>query len=647
MAPRMSASGSLARCGPRLVFCRAQQTRRISSSYLAKVAEGEKRWQERAKRIMNGEERHVWDLLGERGYIKDVAGTTGKIKEIMRVKRIGAYVGVDPTADSLHVGHLLAFMPLFWLWFHGHPAVTLLGGATARIGDPIGRLNSRPILSNADISKNVTKIHYQLTRLWHNVIALRDKYGYEKDWAAKHHLLNNNMWLQGLSIYDFTKRLARHMRLGPMLSRDTVKQRLEAGDGMSLGEFMYPLFQGWDFWQMYSKLGIQMQIGGSDQYGNIVAGIHALKVIRESEEAPDARLPTQWQHEPVGFTVPLLLDSAGVKLGKSEGNAVWLDEFKTSAFDLYGYFMRRPDDEVEKMLKLFTFLPMAKIQEIMAEQVQNPSKRVAQHMLAFEVLSLVYGSQRALEEAQQHEFRFGGELPRIIKEPAKSSGILTPNIAPRIDIKLPESVMQLAPSKLLVAAGLANSGSEAQRLVSQQGAYVAAQPGDSGGLVPGNLAWTPVKMWFPGETAKFLIDQKLLILRKGKHNIRIIELVSDKEWDESGQIYPGQPYTGLVRRITQKLQQEAEAGGEPMSATQAKQVLRQNILENDRLHVANNPNIELPSKHELRHRTWDRRMDKKGKGMDKKGKGMDKKGKGMDKKGKGMDKKDKERKVWW
>jgi len=151
---------------------------------------------------------------------------TEKIKEIMRVKRIGAYVGVDPTADSMHIGHLLPFMPLFWMWFHGYPAVTLLGGATARIGDPTGRLTSREHMSNSDISKNVTKIHFQLSRLWRNVVSLRDKYGYEKDWAAKRHLLNNNMWLQGLSIYDFTKRLARHTRIGPMLTRDTQVPRL-------------------------------------------------------------------------------------------------------------------------------------------------------------------------------------------------------------------------------------------------------------------------------------------------------------------------------------------------------------------------------------------------------------------------------------
>ncbi|KAK2617044.1 tyrosyl-tRNA synthetase [Conoideocrella luteorostrata] len=607
MAPRIAASRSIPRCAAQLSWCEVHKSRGIATSYLKKVAEGEARWEKRAERIQNGEERHVWDVLDERGYIKDIAGTPDKIKEVMRIKRIGAYVGVDPTADSLHIGHLLPFMPLFWLWFHGYPAVTLLGGATARIGDPTGRLQSRENISNSEISKNVTKIHFQLTRLWRNVVTLREKYGYEKDWAAKRHLLNNNMWLQGLTVYDFTKRLARQTRIGPMLTRDTVKRKMTEGDGMSLGEFMYPLFQGWDFWHMYNKLGVQMQIGGSDQYGNIVAGIDALKVIRESEEAPYARMPTEWQHEPVGFTVPLLLDSAGVKFGKSAGNAVWLDEFKTSAFELYGYFMRRSDDEVEKLLRLFTFMPMAKIQEVMTMHQADPSKRVAQHTLAFEVISLVHGSQKALQEAQQHQFRFGGELPHVVNEPSEDSGIVTPNNAPRSDIRLPKSVMALSPAKLLYATGLASSNSDGQRLVAQQGAYVAAQPGQSRGLVPGNLAWTPMKMWFPDETAKYLIDDKILILRKGKHNVRIVELVSDEEWEASGQIYPGQPFTGMVRRITEQLQKEAEENGQTLTPNQLKKMVEAKAREQGNLTVANNPDIELPSKREVRQRTKERK----------------------------------------
>ncbi|KAI5467448.1 hypothetical protein BGZ63DRAFT_410412 [Mariannaea sp. PMI_226] len=578
-----------------------RRARTISTTFLEKEAAGNERWQKRADKIQSGELPHVWDILQERGYIKDVAGNPETIKEIMRIKRIGSYVGIDPTADSLHVGHLLPLMPMFLMWFHGHPAVTLIGGSTARIGDPTGRLQSREIMSNSDISKNITKIHVQLKKIWVNVEHLKRKHGYEEDWAAKHHLLNNNMWLGSLTLYEFAKRIARHIRIGPMLSRDTVKRKLNEGDGMSFGEFMYPLLQGWDFWHMYNKLGIQMQIGGSDQYGNIVAGCEALKIIRESEEAPHAKMPSGWQNDPLGFTVPLLTDSSGAKFGKSAGNAVWLDEFKTSAFDLYGFFMRRTDDEIEKLLKMFTFMPLETIQKVMLEHSEDPAKRVAQHALAFEVVSLVHGSQKALEEAKQHEFRFGGKLPTVINEPPTSSGIVTPNNAPRSDIKLPRSIMEKSPAKILHAAGLASSSSEGQRLVVQQGAYIAAQPGQTRGLVPGNLSWTPMKAWFPEETAKYLIDDRMLILRKGKHNIRIVELIDDKEWEASGQIYPGQPFTGVVRRLKEQLKKEAEEKGEILTDEQVIKIANERQA-NSSLKVANNPDIELPSKKEVRER---------------------------------------------
>lgn len=378
---------------------------------------------------------------------------------------------------------------------------------------------------------------------------------------------------------------------------------------MSLGEFMYPLLQGWDFWHLYNKLGVQMQIGGSDQYGNIVAGCDALRTIRDSEPAPHMKMATGWHHEPMGFTVPLLTDSAGVKFGKSTGNAVWLDEFKTSPFELYGYFMRRSDDEIERLLKLFTFMPLSKIQTIMNDHVADPSKRIAQHHLAFEFVSMIHGSQRALQEAQQHKFRFGGELPHVRKEPSSESGVVTPNNRPRSDIQLPRSVMQLSPAKILFATGLASSSSDAQRLVTQQGAYVAAQPGQSRGLVPGNLSWTPIKMWFPEETSKFLIDDKLLILRKGKHNVRIVELISDEEWEKSGRIFPGQAYTGMVRRMKDQLREEAKERGENLNSQQLNKILKAKMKEQAPT-IANNPDIELPSKEELRERAIEKKRNK-------------------------------------
>ncbi|PHH67308.1 hypothetical protein CDD81_35 [Ophiocordyceps australis] len=575
--------------------------RQISTSYLIKVAEGKARWDERAKKIRSGELSNIWDVLNERGMIKDVAGRPDRIKRLIEAKRIGAYVGIDPTGDSMHIGHLVAMMPLFWLWFHGHPACILIGGATARFGDPTGRDKTRDIMSNAQITINITKMHYQLTRLWTNVIAMRDKFNYADDWAAKRHLLNNSMWLQGVTLYDFGKRIARHTRMGPLLGRETLKRRMDSGEGFTVGEFMYPMLQAWDFFHLSMKLGIQMQIGGSDQYGNILTGIDYVRLLRETEETPCVKHEDSWLDDVVGFTTPLLTDGAGEKMGKTTGNGLWLDEYKTTPYDLYGHFVRTADDEVAKYLKLLTFMPTEKIDKLMERHTADPSKRVAQHSLAFEVVSLVHGTEVAIQEVQQHQFRFGGDgleaLPRNFnfKTPAPDSGVVTPNNRPRIDIKLPRSVLDLSPGRILIAAGLAETGVEAQRLVKNQAAYVAAQPGQTRGLVPGTLNWTPIKMWFPGETARYVIDDKLLILRKGKHNVRIIELIPDTEFSDLGYTYPGQPYTGMVRRLKTQIAEKLRLEGKPATAQVVDQSLKQ--LLKDR--VESQSGSDIPTKSDI------------------------------------------------
>ncbi|GKT43200.1 tyrosine-protein phosphatase [Colletotrichum spaethianum] len=606
------------RCaGLPVIQLQQNRPRWISQKVVEKRRTGEEEWAKRAEAIEQGDLQNIWDIFEERGYIKDVAGRTPQVKELLRTKRIGAYVGVDPTAASLHVGHLLPFMPLFWMYLHGYTAVSLVGGATGRIGDPTDRLKTREVMANSEVSMNITKIHYQLKKIWANVEALGRKYGTEPDWAAKRHLVNNNMWWQGLPLYDVMKRLGRYMRIGPMLGRDTVKNKMEKGDGMSLAEFIYPLMQGWDFWHLYSKLGVQMQIGGSDQFGNIVTGIEAVKTIRSSEENPNMRMPETWKDDPIGFTVPLLTDNAGVKFGKSAGNAVWLDPFMTSAFDLYGYFARRSDNEVEKLLKLFTFLPTANIEKLMVEHAQDPPKRVAQHTLAFEVLSLVHGVDVAIREQQQHQFMYskGGNAAQIagaVSTPGAEQDPLAPykavegrpttlNNAPKMDMQLPENLIyNQGIARILYAAGLASSVSEGHRIARAQGAYVAAAPGkDMRGLVPGNLDWTPVKLWYPQDVPKFLIDGRVLIIRKGKHNVRIIEVVSDKEWQESGKAYPGEPYKGKTRVLMQQLKEMAAAEGRKLSRRELEQMVKEKLAaEEEEVTVANNPDIKFPKKSE-------------------------------------------------
>ncbi|KAI1499053.1 hypothetical protein F5X99DRAFT_411524 [Biscogniauxia marginata] len=547
------------------------QTRSITLRVLEKDRLAKLEWAKKARQIQAGEARHLWDILKERGFVKDIAGLDEEIYDLMLLKRIGAYVGIDPTASSLHLGHLLPLMALFWMYLHGYKAISVIGGATAKVGDPTDRLKSRDPISKADMSMNITKMHYQLKRIWLNVEAQGRRFGYEKDWAWRRALLNNSQWYNSVSFVDVVSRLFQGMRLGPMLSRDNVKQKMNNGDGMSLAEFVYPLMQAWDWWHMYSgKLDINMQIGGSDQYGNIVTGTHCIRHLRATEPDPQKKIPRSLLHQPVGFTVPLLTDASGTKFGKTAGNAMWLDPFMTSPYDLYGYLMRRPDNDVERLLKLFTFFPLKEIQSIMEQHNQDPSKRHAHHSLAFEVVALVHGYEEAITIKAQHMVMFAkgyptaldaarGQVEETTSYPSGNQpATYTRAVKFRVDIQLPESlIMSKSISRILYAAGLTDSVSEAHRLVAHQGAYVGGAPGQPAalnkGMPYGELMFTPVKTWFPQDTKNFLIEGKILILRRGKHFVRVVEMVSDKQWEASGQIYPGQEFAGEFRRLRAEL----------------------------------------------------------------------------------------------
>lgn len=539
----------------------------------------EEAWRRKAEKIKAGEDYNVWDLLLERGYVKDTAGTDKQIRELLRMKRISAYVGVDPTAPSLHVGHLLPMMALFWLYIHGYGAVTLVGGSTAKVGDPTDRLKDREKLPGSDLATNVTKTHYQLKRLWTNVEARAKHHQFQKDTAWSRAILNNTTWLNSTPIMEVVSRLFKGMRMGPLLSRDTVKKRLEAStDGMPLDEFIYPLLQGWDWWEMFNSRGVMMQIGGSDQYGNIITGAEAIKYIRDTEPNPEKRLPDNLENTPVGFTVPLLTDSSGAKFGKSAGNAVWLDPFMTSSFDLYGYFMRRPDADVEKLLKVLTFLPLETIKKMLEEHIKDPSKRVAQHALALEVVALAHSTQMAKTARNQHHAVYAKkngitlpagtaqeEVSRFPDDGTPATNELAANF--KVDIELPESLIRgKHMGHILYASGLASSISDGVRLTRFQGAYVAGAPGQKStinkGMAWGDLTYTPIKNWHPDDTANFLIDNELLIVRRGKHFIRVIKMVADAVWKESGRKYPGERDTGEVRDIMQTIKTIRESGTE-------------------------------------------------------------------------------------
>ena len=350
---------------------------------------------------------------------------------------------------------------------------------------------------------------------------------------------------------------------------------MDKGDGMSFAEFCYPVLQAWDWWHMYHTKGIQIQIGGADQYGNIVSGIDAVKHVIRNHPDPKFRLNNAMKNvvksdhyrldnpnaeefdplmEPMGFTVPLLTTASGEKFGKSAGNAIWLNKDMTSVFDLYGYLVGTADADVERLLKLLTFLPLSSISEVMVAHEQNASKRVAQHSLAMEFVTLVHGEEDAKMARIQHQKLVAqrGKLqlsdvleatadPQVPKSPGPKTPV-TSNNAPSMQLVLPRSLVAGQPwPRVLFAAGIADSGSKASHLIAAHGAYVGSRPGGKyssrggmgGTLDRDELMWSPIKA--PDYSAvDFLLegDEKgdLLVLRHGKWKVKLVRVVADDEY---------------------------------------------------------------------------------------------------------------------
>ncbi|KAJ2893660.1 tyrosyl-tRNA synthetase [Zalerion maritima] len=536
------------------------QRRWVTTKYLAKVALANEEWAAQARKIEQGEGQYFWDFLEERKLISDVTGSREQMRKLFNLKRVAAYTGVDPTADSLHLGHLIAFMPTFQMYLHGYPAFTVLGGATAKVGDPSGRLTTREQESSEMYRNNLFKIHYQMKQIWINVEELARKYDWKREWHHKRGIENNGVWWNKQPLFDIIKRIGTELRMGPLLSRDTVKKKMSEGDGLSVSEFLYPVMQAWDWWQLWEKYGVQVQIGGSDQYGNIITGIDTFKIIRKNEPDPQKKVSPGLLSDPVGFTVPLLTNAKGQKFGKSAGNAIWLDQFKTNSHDLYAYLLKQPDDKVSDLLKQLTFVPTKEIDTLCEQHLENPSERVAQHRLAHEVVWLCHGQQSA-NVARARNLLVHRNLPAeeraklemIIDKSKETLDQVDVNSRPQMDMQLPRSVMTLAVGRLLQAAGLATSASDGHRLASAGGAYIGGKPGqkanENSDMPEYQVHWTPIKNWLPDFNENFLIDGKYIYLRKGKHTVRIVELVPDKSWDESGREYPGQEGTGELRKL--------------------------------------------------------------------------------------------------
>ncbi|KAK7112154.1 tyrosine--tRNA ligase, mitochondrial-like [Littorina saxatilis] len=307
------------------------------------------------------------------------------------------YCGFDPTSDSLHIGNLLAIIALLHCQAAGHTPMALIGGATALIGDPSGKTTERLAMSTQDAESNVLKISENLERVAQNYTTHIIKDSGKQ--LSPLRILNNMEWYKGKSVVQFLSTVGRHFRMGPMLAKHSVQSRMSSPEGMSFTEFTYQIFQAYDWLHLLQEHQCSIQIGGNDQLGNIVAGYELISKVSK---------------QPVfGLTVPLVTSTTGDKLGKTAGNAVWLDPKKTSAFELYQFFINVADADVVKYLKLFTFLPDQDIASIMTKQQGAPENRVAQKKLAEQVTLLVHGDAGVEQALEWTKALYGGSIEAL------------------------------------------------------------------------------------------------------------------------------------------------------------------------------------------------------------------------------------------
>ncbi|KAK4703983.1 tyrosyl-tRNA synthetase, partial [Phenoliferia sp. Uapishka_3] len=387
------------------------------------------------------------------------------------------YLGVDPSARSLHVGNLLALIGLLHFRLEGHTSIALIGGATGSVGDPSGRSTERNALS-ADIleanSKAITKqvtgflergVPFALSRTSkRHVEEMEDQktFGCVK-------VTNNLEWLGGMSLLDFLSTVGKTARISTMLSRESVKSRLDSSSGLSFTEFSYQLLQAFDFLTLHQRHACTIQLGGSDQLGNIMSGVEMIRKSKLAlgEEGKEKALGGEQEDPAYGVTMPLLTTAAGDKFGKSAGNAVWLDADMTSPFDFYQFFLRTTDDDVLKYLKIFSFIRVIELHGIIADHTSQPAHRVAQKILAAEATELVHGPEGLRQALAATEVYYGSDLSKLDLASTITSldaGAFIPSALVRLS---KADFINDPIDKLLTSSGLFASKTQARKAIEQ------------------------------------------------------------------------------------------------------------------------------------------------------------------------------------
>lgn len=408
----------------------------------------------------------LFEDLKWRGLIKDVAGEESELQKVLDGKPFSFYWGTDPTADSLHLGHYSSLCMAKRLSNAGHHPVLLCGGATGRIGDPRPTAE-REIISEEAVNRNIEGIRSQVSRLVPNA-----------------ELVDNYDWLKDYTFLNFLRDIGKYVNVNYMLAKDIIQRRLESG--ITYAEFSYMLMQGYDFVHLYQEKNCIMEVAGSDQWGNITTGVDLIRKMLDKTA--------------YAFTMPLILDSTGKKFGKSEGNALWLDKNKTSAYEIYQYLFNTEDSKVLEYLKVFTFLPKDEIEKIYAEQKAKPETRIAQKTLAWEVVKDIHGKEEADNAVNVSQKLFAGDFSGLSVKDIMSGMKGVPSFRFEKDENLVD---------MLVNNKIVSSKREAREFIKSNAISVN-----------GEIVSDEAKM-ITKETA---IEGKLIIFRRGKKKYFICEV---------------------------------------------------------------------------------------------------------------------------
>jgi tyrosyl-tRNA synthetase len=382
---------------------------------------------------------NLFEELSWRGLVYDA---TEGVSDLLGSASVTVYIGFDPTASSLHVGSLLPVLALARLQQFGHMPIAIVGGGTGMVGDPSGKTQERQLLSPDIIERNVAGIRSQLERFL----------SFEGPRAAR--IVNNAEWLAAIDLMTFLRDIGKHFTVNYMLQKESVSRRLENEDGISFTEFSYLLLQSYDFLQMFDRYGCGMQMGGSDQWGNITAGVELIRKLRGKKTH--------------GLVMPLVTSASGTKFGKTEAGAIWLDPVRTSPFRFYQFWLNTDDRDVDRYLKFFTFLAKDEIDALGAATATHPEQREGQQALAREITRMVHGDEQMRRAEHASSLLFGEDITTLSVDDV----LAVFEDVPSTDVSEGDLTRGLTLVDLVAQVKLAPSKSEARRLVQSGGVYV-------------------------------------------------------------------------------------------------------------------------------------------------------------------------------